>query len=118
MAISVLLVGDHPIVRQQLKTLLHGQPGFEVWCETGPNAARRLLQIEKVDVLVMDSQLPTLNGIKTIEAIRNKPHDPPVILLSSHTDLRYVKACLSRGIDGYLLRESAYEEAVAPLRSR
>lgn len=116
MTITVLLVGDHQIVRDKLQTLLQQHPDIELVGQTDAHAATRLLSRRKVDVIVLDSHLPTINGIKTADAMKSVPDGPPVILLSLHTDARYVRASLGSGVAGYLLRESAYEELPEAIR--
>jgi len=116
MTITVLLVGDHHIVRDKLQTLLRRHPDLELISRPDAHAATRLLGRRKVDVIVLDSHLPAINGIKTADAMTSGADGPPVILLSLHTDARYVKASFGSGVAGYLLRESASEELPEAIR--
>ena len=116
MVITVLLVGDHPIVSDKLQRLLQRHPDLELIGSTESHDANRLLQRRKVDVVVLDTQLPTMNGLKTADTMVAGTAAPPVILLALHTDVRYVKASFGSGVAGYLLRESAYEELPEAIR--
>lgn len=116
MTITVLLVDDHQIVRDKLQTLLQQHPDLELISQPDTHAATRLLSRRNVDVIVLDSHLPTINGIKTADAMKSVADGPPVILMSLQTDARYVKASFGSGVAGYLLRESAYEELPEAIR--
>lgn len=118
MAITVLLVSENHTVRKELQALLRKCSDVELLCEADSRQAVKLLQrITTVDVIVLDTQLPIPNGINTAGAMKSHAAEPPVILLSLHMDARYVRASFSRGIAGYLLRESAYEELPDAIRA-
>lgn len=118
MTITVLLVSENHTVRKELHALLHRCSDLELLSEADSRGAMQLLQrTTTVDVIVLDTQLPFLNGIKTAGAMKSRAVGPPVILLSLHTDARYVKASFSKGIAGYLLREYAYEELPDAIRA-
>lgn len=119
MTITVLLVGEDHTVRKELHALLHRCSDLEFLSEADSRGALQLIQqrMATVDVIVLDTQLPFLNGINTAGAMKSHAAGPPVILLSLHTDARYVKASFSKGIAGYLLREYAYEELPDAIRA-
>ena len=118
MAITVLLLSENQTVSKELQALLRKCSDFKVLFEADSREAAKLLQrITTVDVIVLDTQMPILNGIAAAGTMKSRAADPPVILLSLHMDARYVKASFSRGIAGYLLRESAYEELPDAIRA-
>jgi len=116
MSITVLLVVDHQIVRDKLQSLLRCHPDFELIIESDVNTAMQRLKQHHVDVIVLDIQRPIINGIKTADSMKYGAYGPPVILLSLHTDKRYVNASFGGGIAGYLMRDSAYEELPKAIR--
>lgn len=118
MTITVLLVGENHTVRKELHALLQRCSDLELFSEVDSRGAMQLLQrTTTVDVIVLDTQPPFRNGLNTAGAMKSCAAGPPVILLSLHTDARYVQASFSEGIAGYLLREDAYEELPDAIRA-
>jgi len=111
MATRLLLCDDHRIFREGLKTLLEKKPGYEVIAEAadGP-AAVASAQSLAPDIVIMDISLPNLNGIEATRKILAARPDAKVIVLSMHSDRRFVKEALKAGALGYLLKDSAFDE--------
>lgn len=111
MAERILIVDDHKILRDGLRTLLEQQSGLQVVGEAADGlAAIQAAADLKPDLIVMDIAMPGLNGI---EASRRILRDNPVIriiALSMYADRKFVQECLKAGVKGYLLKESAFEE--------
>jgi len=118
MPIRVLLVDDHKIVRDGLRSLLAKQSGIEVVGEADNGRdGVRLVHDLSPDIAVMDIGMRDLNGI---DATRQLTADCPgthVIALSMHSDRQYVSAMLAAGADGYLLKDSAFDELASAIRT-
>ena len=114
MATKLLLCDDHRIFREGLKTLLEKMPGLEVVAEAadGPAAVAAALELSP-DIIIMDISLPKLNGIEALRKILAARPDARVIVLSMHSDRRFVKEALKAGASGYLLKDSAFDELCA-----
>ena len=111
MPIKVLLVDDHRIVRDGLKTLLNQGENIEVVGETDNGRdAVRLAESLSPDVIVMDVGLPDLNGIDATNQIVSQAPKTKIIALSMHSDRRFVAGMIRAGASGYLLKDSAFEE--------
>jgi len=113
MGISILLVDDHKITRDGLRTMFEKQPDMEVVgeAETGREAIKLATRIEP-DVIIMDISMPDLNGIDATRQILAELPRTRVIALSMYSDRRYVIGMLKAGVSGYLLKNCAFEELV------
>jgi DNA-binding NarL/FixJ family response regulator len=118
MTIRILLADDHPVVRDGLAAMLATQPDFEVVGEAGTGAgavaeAARL----RPDVVLMDLEMPELDGIEAIRRLRAAdPAAQVVVLTAFDTDERIVGA-LQAGAQGYLLKGAPRAEIFAALRT-
>jgi DNA-binding NarL/FixJ family response regulator len=107
----VLLVDDHRMLREGLRTILEKDDSFTVVGEaSNGREAIRLVQALRPDLIVMDVAMQDMNGIEATRQIKALAPNIKVIALSSHSDRRYVKAILEAGAHGYVLKANAYEE--------
>jgi two-component system NarL family response regulator len=111
MTTRILLVDDHELMREGLRSILEGDPDAEIVGEasTGREAVV-LARTLKPDVVVMDVGMKDLNGIDATRQIRAELPKIHVIALSSHSDSRYVSAMLEAGACGYVLKANAYAD--------
>jgi DNA-binding NarL/FixJ family response regulator len=113
MTIRVLLVDDYWEVREKLRILLMQEPGIELVGEAVNGLeALEMLQRLSVDVMVMDLNLPDINGIETAKRILLEEPGIRVVIISMQSDPNYVKAGFRAGVTGYLLKDCAFEELV------
>ena len=118
MKIKVLLVDDHAIIREGLRSLLEKQPEMEVIADTDDGRkALRLVQKLSPDIVIMDITMPGLNGIEATGQITAEFPDVKVIALSIHSKRRYVADMLSAGATGYILKECLFDELVAAIKA-
>ena len=111
MSLGILLVDDHKIVREGLRTLLERQPGLKVVAEAADgDTAVRLARQHRPDLIIMDITLPGLNGIEATRKILAANPRTKVIALSMHSDRRFVLEILKSGAKAYLLKDSAFDE--------
>jgi DNA-binding NarL/FixJ family response regulator len=113
MTIRIVIVDDHQIVRDGLRSVLEKEPGLTVVAEAengrrGVEVCRRI----EPDVVVMDITMPDLNGIEATRKILADSPATKVIALSMHSDKRYVRRMIEAGAAGYILKESAIDEVV------
>ena len=116
--IRILLADDHPVVRDGLAAMLATQPDFEVVGEAG-NGAEALAEAARLrpDVVLMDLEMPTLDGIEAIRRLRAAdPGVQVVVLTAFDTDERIVGA-IQAGAQGYLLKGAPRAEIFAAIRT-
>jgi DNA-binding NarL/FixJ family response regulator len=118
MTTRILLVDDHRIVREGLRSLIEKEPDLKIIGEAEDGRAAVKLATElKPDIVVMDLTMPEMNGmIATAEILRTNP-EIKVLILSMHADRRFVAETLSAGASGYLLKDRAFSEMVKAIQA-
>lgn len=118
MSIRVLLVEDEPLIRNEVRYLIDKEPDMKVVseAETGHVALAHVIQYEP-DIVVMDINLPGVNGIDTTRMLVKQKPDIKVIALSIHSTRWYVDQIFTAGASGYVVKHSAYEELVKAVRT-
>ena len=118
MSIKVLLVDDHRILRQGVKSLLAGVVDIEVVAEAsdGREAVEMAAQF-RPDVIVMDLVMPVMNGIEATQRILSNAPGTAVLILSSSQDRANVTAALKAGAKGYLGKECMVAELEKGIRA-
>jgi DNA-binding NarL/FixJ family response regulator len=118
MSIRILLVDDHRILREGLRSLLTQQPDIEVVGEACDGEQAVALALELVpDLVIMDVVMAGLDGVAATRRIRAECPGVRVIALSMHSDRRFVSEMLRAGAIGYLVKDSAFEELHQAVRS-
>jgi len=116
--ISVLIVDDHPMLREGVAAVLGGEDDMIVAGEAtdGAEAVARFAQLEP-DIVLMDLQMPGLDGVSAIKAIRVQSPDARIIVLTTYSgDAQAVRA-LRAGASGYLLKSSLRRELIDTIRA-
>ena len=116
--IRVLLVENHAIVREGLRSLLEKQPDMEVVCEAedGRIAVERARELLP-DIVIMDIAMPNLNGIEATRKIIKEFPQIKVIALSVHSNRIFVANMLEAGAHGYVLKEDLFDELLKAIRA-
>ncbi len=118
MSIKILLADDHKIVREGVRVLLEKQPGMEVIAEAEDGRkALRLAQEKRPDVVIMDLTMPGLNGIEATRQITAIMPEVKVLVLSMHSDRRFVRSGLQAGASGFLLKDCDGEHLVRAIKA-
>jgi DNA-binding NarL/FixJ family response regulator len=115
--ISILLVDDHTVVRQGLRSLLSAEPDMAVIGEAGDGRhAVQMASELRPDVVVMDISMPILNGLEaTIQILRNRSLTR-VLVLSSYADDEYVHQLAEAGASGYVVKQTAAGDLIKAVR--
>jgi len=104
-SVRVLIVDDHPVVRDGLRASLNSIDGFEVVGEAGSGEqAISALAQTSVDVVLMDIQMPGMGGIEATRTLRARYPSVAVLVLTMYAEDEFVLAALRAGARGYLLK--------------
>ena len=109
MAVRILLVDDHPIVRQGLRTLLEGRSGWEVVGEASDGfEALEKIDTLQPDVVVLDVTMPRMNGLEACRQIQQKKGaDLEVLFVTQHDSPQMMREALDAGARGYVVKSNA-----------
>lgn len=117
MSIEVMIVDDHVMMRDGLRSILEKEGDIRVVDEAGDGrAALDKLAVHQPDIVIMDVALPDLNGVDATRKIHEAFPRVRVVALSTHADKRYVSAMLEAGARGYVLKEAAAADLVSAAR--
>jgi DNA-binding NarL/FixJ family response regulator len=116
--IRILLVDDHKIVLDGLEALLDGAEGYDC-VATAENGQKALdmLKLFKVDVILMDIDMPVMNGIEATRQVKRLYPDIRIISLTQHNERGMVKQLMDCGSDGYLLKNIDRDELLLAVRT-
>jgi len=116
--IRILLVDDHPMVREGLRARLSSVPRLQVVGEAGDSAeALRQLNQTAPDVVLQDVGLKDGNGIELVQAMLVRQPTLRVLMFSMYDNPEYVQRALQAGARGYVLKETPAEEVVAAIEA-
>jgi two-component system response regulator NreC len=114
--IKILLVDDHQIILDGLKSLLKNSQEINVVGEANNGReALRIIDNLEIDIVLMDIDMPVMNGIDTLKEIRRRGLDVKVIVLSMHNEAGMIKSLTALGAHGYLLKSSSQEELMTAI---
>jgi DNA-binding NarL/FixJ family response regulator len=113
----IIIVDDHPVVREGLVQQLHREPDLEICAEAG-NASQALQAVErtKPDLVLADINLPGRNGLELIREIRAVSPRLPVLVLSMHDESVFAERVLRAGGRGYVSKEVGPEKLAEAIR--
>jgi DNA-binding NarL/FixJ family response regulator len=118
MTVRILLVDDHPIVRQGLKTLLEGQPGWQIVGEAsdGLEALHKADSLQP-DVMVLDVTMPKLNGLETCRLLRQKAPGLEILFVTQHDSPHMMREALDAGARGYVVKSNAARDLLEAVKA-
>ncbi len=116
--VRITIADDHAVVRQGLRLILESHPGWKVFREaSNGRQAVELVRQEPPDIVVMDVNMPDLNGIEATRQICKDFPSLPVLILSAHDSEQLVREMLIAGARGYVLKADAGEDLIAAVEA-
>lgn len=116
--IRILIADDHDIIRQGLKRIISFEEDMDVIFEAeNGDKALKLLNIHELDVVLLDCNMPIMNGIEALQSIKAKGDKIKVIMLTVENDRKTINTAINIGADGYMLKDSAGTEIVNAIRT-
>ncbi|WP_222597152.1 response regulator transcription factor [Chitinophaga pinensis] len=115
--VRIFITDDHPIVLEGLKNVLNATDGFSVMgtCSTGKETLEAF-QEKEPDILLLDINLPDINGVELCAEVKKKHPDVYVIALSVHNEAPIINSMLRQGASGYIQKNALSEIIVEAIQ--
>jgi DNA-binding NarL/FixJ family response regulator len=114
---TVLLVDDHPIVRQGLTQLINQEPDLVVCAQAEDGCgALHTIATHRPDIVILDISLNGPDGLAVLKDIRMSYPDLPVLVLSMHDESLYAERVLRAGANGYIMKQEATDRVLEAIR--
>lgn len=111
--IKVLIVDDHHLFAEGVKSMFKPEDGIEVVAHTKNGISiPSILETTEVDVILMDIDMPILDGIACMELLKSKGYNIPTLMLTMHQSIKQIKGALEKGAQGYILKDASKAELV------
>ena len=115
---KIVIIEDHTILREGLRSILSSDPDFEVVCEAEDGLqGLRCVEMFSPDLVLMDLSMPRMNGLEAISEIKKQYPDTKIITLTVHNTEEYIHAALKAGANGYVLKDASLTELTVAIRS-
>jgi len=116
--VRLLIVDDHPVVRDGLRGMFSGDPACEVVGEAADGAeALELAEKLNPDVILMDLHMPGMDGVSAIRALAQRGSPARILVLTTYDQDSYVLPAIEAGAHGYLLKDAPREELARAVRA-
>lgn len=115
-AIEIIIVDDHEVVREGLSALLSGEDVSVVGTAGSSEEAISLVRQQPPDVVLMDVRMPEVDGLVTLETIRQESPELPIVMLSTYDNPTYVARAVALGANDYVLKGDSRETIIEALQ--
>jgi len=116
--IRIIIADDHKMFREGLKEILGKEKHIVIVDEAGDGTETlKKMKQHKPDLVLMDIDMPEINGIETTRKILSEHPETRVLVLSMHSDSKYILSMLEAGAKGYILKTSGKEEMIAAINT-
>ena len=115
--IKVMIADDHELIREGISRILDMENDIEVVCKakSGLEAIEAMKKC-KIDILLLDINMPELNGIETLKKIKTLHSKVKTIMLTVYDDIEYVSQSINLGADGYVLKDSDSDTLIKTIK--
>lgn len=117
-ALQILVADDHDLMRRGLRSLLEGQPGWEVCGEahTGSEAVQMAEKL-KPHVAILDIAMPEMNGLEAAKQIRQTSSSTEILVLSMHYSDQLIRDIVDAGVRGYIVKSDSDRDLVVAVKA-
>jgi len=116
--IRILLADDHAVLQAGLEAMLNAEGDMQVvGTASDGHAAVRQAALLQPDVILLDINMPGINGLDALEQIRDQAPASRVLILTMHDDAQYLRQAMAAGAAGYVLKQSAGKELLTAIRT-
>ena len=114
---NILIVEDHALTRFALLTSLKDEDFTgQVFEAENANQAYKIVNENKIDIILMDLGLPVINGVEASKAIKQKYPEIKIIVITSHCDEKEIEGCLSAGINAYCSKDIEPDKLISLIK--
>src|SRR5215204_5295341 len=116
--IEIVIADDHPIVRQGLRHMIEADGYLTIVGEASDGeTALQLIELHRPQVVVLDIDMPRMNGFDVVRELRQKKADVRIIFLTMHSEEEIFQTAMDLGVGGYVLKDSVMTDIVTGIRS-
>jgi len=116
--IEIVIADDHPIVRQGLRHMIEADGYLTIVGEASDGeTALQLIELHRPQVVVLDIDMPRMNGFDVVRELRRKKADVRIIFLTMHSEEEIFQTAMDLGVGGYVLKDSVMTDIVTGIRS-
>jgi DNA-binding NarL/FixJ family response regulator len=113
---QILIVDDHPIIREGMTHLLNLQGDLHVCCAAGSADEALAAMAQQPDMAIVDLSLQSDSGLELVKTLRHRYPDLPILVLSMHDESLFAERALRCGANGYLMKLEATEHVMSAIR--
>lgn len=115
--IRLIITDDHPVIRDGIKTILTNEKEVKlVGCASNGIELMAMLENIETDVILMDINMPGMNGIEATKLVKSKYPNIKILSFSQYDEKRFIKQMMKNGANGYLLKNSSAGEMVNAIK--
>lgn len=116
--VNVLIADDHSMVREGLKQLIELEEDIDVIGQAGDgHQVINLVHELNPDVLLLDINMPVMNGLEVLEVLKNENSNTKILILTIHNEIEYLYKAVEIGVNGYVLKDSESDVLIKAIRS-
>ncbi len=118
-SLKILIADDHEMIRNGLTLMLETQKEIDLHISQASNGNEVLQQLNRYtfDLVILDINMPLLDGISTLKKIKDRGISTPVLMLSMHKEEKLIKQAIKAGALGYILKNSSLEEIIKAIKT-